>query len=81
MKWTTARPTEAGFYYWQDSGLRAVSEFAVRVVQVSKYKSRDGFSCSTLTSMGEACPPVFDCDLGQEPPGRWAGPLPQPYGR
>jgi hypothetical protein len=79
MNWTSKRPTQCGFYYWQDQGLRSISENAVRVVQVSKYKNRDGFRCHTLTRFGDACPPIFDCDLGKEPPGRWAGPLPQPY--
>jgi hypothetical protein len=79
MRWTTKRPTEGGFYYWQDSHLRSISPWAVRVVQVSKYKNREGFNCHTLTCMGETTPPVFDCDLGQEPAGRWAGPLPQPH--
>lgn len=77
MNWTDERPTKPGFYYWQDQSLRNISEFAVRVVQVAKYKNRDGFNCETL---GGRFPsqPLFDCDLGQEPAGRWAGPLPQP---
>lgn len=79
MRWTNKRPTKGGFYYWQNTELRSISEMAVRVVQVSKYKNRDGFNCHTLTRMGEALPPVFDCDLGAEPAGCWAGPLPQPY--
>lgn len=78
MQWTNNRPTEGGFYYWQNQELRNISHHAVRVVQVSRYKNRDGFHCETLTN---ACSfAVFSCDLGQEPPGRWAGPLPQPYG-
>lgn len=79
MGWTKERPTEAGFYYWQDRGLLNISKDAVRVVQVAKYKNRDGFQCHTLTRLGEALEPVFDCDLGAEPAGWWAGPLPQPY--
>lgn len=77
-QWTTVRPTKAGFYYWQGDDLRRINEDAVRLVQVSRYKNREGFNCHTLTRLGDACPPVFDCDLGQEPPGRWAGPFPQP---
>ena len=76
MKWTNARPTESGFYYWQNSELRAISPNAVRVVQVGKYKNRVGFNVQTLTS--DQSKPTFNCDLGQEPDGRWAGPLPQP---
>lgn len=79
MKWTYSRPTEAGFYYWQDAQLRRISWNAVRVVQVSKYKNRDGFQCHTLTR--DQSPPTFDCDLGEEPAARWAGPLPQPEPR
>ena len=79
MRWTSNRPTMPGFYYWQDNYLRGISPKAVRVVQVSAYKNRDGFQCHTLTRMGEASAPVFDCDLGQEPAGWWAGPLPQPW--
>jgi hypothetical protein len=79
MRWTKKRPTEGGFYYWQNTELIRISENAVRVVAVSKYKNREGFNCYTLTCMGETSPPVFNCDLGQEPDGWWAGPLPQPY--
>jgi len=79
MKWATKRPAEGGFYYWQNEELRIFSPDAVRVVQVSKYKNRDGFNCHTLGRMGLSCSPEFDCDLGLEPPGRWAGPMPQPY--
>ena len=78
MRWTDKRPTEGGFYYWQNGELRRHSELAVRVVQVSKYKNRDGFHCETLGTAG-SWGPTFNCDLGQEPAGRWAGPLPQPY--
>ncbi len=81
MRWTSNRPTMPGFYYWQDNQLRSISPDAVRVVQVAAYKNRDGFQCHTLTRMGEASPPVFDCDLGKEPHGWWAGPLPQPLPR
>ena len=79
MKWTKAKPTEGGFYYWQNEDLWRISPDAVRVVQVSKYKYREGFACHTLTCNGETSPPVFDCDLREAPPGKWAGPLPQPY--
>ena len=78
MRWTEKRPTEGGFYYWQDGKLRGHSDDAVRVVQVSKYKNRDGFHCETLTTAG-SWGPTFNCDLGKEPTGWWAGPLPQPY--
>lgn len=74
-RWTK-QPTEAGFYYWQNAELRAISENAVRVVQLRKYANREGFACESLTS--DRHPPVFNCDLGQEPPGWWCGPLPQP---
>lgn len=77
MKWKTTPPTEPGFYYWQNQELRNFSSDAVRVVQVSKYKNREGFSVETLTR--DTSFPTFDCDLGQEPKGWWAGPLPQPY--
>ena len=79
IRWTAERPKKSGFYYWQNGALRSISEDAVRLVYVGKYKNRDGFCCYTLTRGGDACAPVFDCDLGQEPIGRWAGPLPQPY--
>lgn len=78
MKWTNDRPTKAGFYYWQNAYLHGIGADAVRVVYVGKYKNREGFACHTLTRCGERCEPVFDCDLGHEPSGRWAGPLPQP---
>jgi hypothetical protein len=78
MKWTERRPTEGGFYYWQNDELRAHSSDAVRVVQVSKYKNREGFHCETLVTEG-SWGPRFSCDLGNEPAGWWAGPLPQPY--
>ena len=77
MRWTNKRPTEGGFYYWQNSELRSISDMAVRVVQVSKHKNREGFNCHTLAR--DTSPPTFDCDLGAEPAGCWAGPLPQPY--
>lgn len=78
MKWTNERPTQSGFYYWQNNELRSLSIDAVCVVQVSKYANREGFSAQTLHA-GCATQPSFNCDLGQEPAGRWAGPLPQPY--
>jgi len=78
MKWTDQRPTASGFYYWQNSELRSISPFALRVVDVSKYKNRDGYRCATLTENGNTCSPVFSCDLGNEPIGWWAGPLPNP---
>jgi len=80
MRWTTERPKEGGFYYWQNSYLRSISENAVRVVQVSKFKNREGFNCCTLHPFGDGAGPIFNCDLGKEPAGHWAGPLPQPYG-
>jgi len=79
MKWKSTRPTEPGFYYWQNQELRNISEDAIRIVYVGRYKNREGFNCYTLTRMGEYSQPVFDCDLGQEPPGSWAGPFPQPW--
>lgn len=79
MQWTTKAPTRLGFYYWQNGDLRSISEEAVRVVQVYKNKDRDDLLCHTLTRMGEACQPVFDCALVCAPFGRWAGPLPQPF--
>lgn len=79
LTWTTTPPSAPGFYYWQD--LCAVDENAVRLVQVSRYANREGFQCHTLTRRGEPSPPVFDTTLGHEPPGRWAGPLPQPTSR
>lgn len=82
MRWKRERPTEPGFYYWQNEELTSRwGHLAVRVVQVSKYKNRDGFHCATLTNSmdGLPSPPFFGCDLGQEPPGKWAGPLPQPF--
>ena len=78
INWTTVPPNRGGFYYWQNSELREISELAVRLVQASAYKNRDGFHCETLVPMGSTWPPVFSCDLGQEPAGRWAGPLPEP---
>lgn len=78
MRWTKERPTVGGFYYWQNGALRSHSEDAVRVVQVSKYKNREGFHCEALNTVG-SWGPTFNCDLGQEPAGWWAGPLPQPY--
>jgi hypothetical protein len=78
VRWKNTRPAEPGFYYWQSSSLRAISPDAVRVVQVSRYANREGFNCHTLTrSVNDG--DTFDCDLGREPTGRWAGPLPQPY--
>lgn len=79
--WTYDRPKEPGFYYWQNQRLRNISEFAVRVVQVSKYRNRDGFRCTTMHFLGDTMPPTFDCDLGKEPDGYWFGPLPQPTER
>lgn len=78
MSWTTDRPTRGGFYYWQDNSLQEISPNAVRLVQVAKYKNSEGFNCHTLHRGGEHHEPIFDCDLGHEPIGRWAGPLPQP---
>lgn len=78
--WTTKRPTAAGLYYWQDAALRAYDERAVRVVQVRKYRNREGFAAHTLMPPGDLSPPVFNCELGKEPSGRWAGPLPSPFG-
>ena len=78
MRWTEKRPTEPGFYYWQNGELQRHSPDAVRVVQVSKYKNRAGFHCETLVTEG-SLGPRFNCDLGNEPAGRWSGPLPQPY--
>lgn len=78
MRWTDKLPTEGGFYYWQNAALRQISLHAVRVVQVSKYKNREGFSAETLTR--DTWPSAFfDCDLDKAPQGRWAGPLPQAY--
>lgn len=78
VRWTNQRPTRAGLYYWQDHYLQNISLMAVRVVSVSKYANRDGFRCTTLTAVGENSFPTFDCDLGDEPLGMWAGPLPDP---
>lgn len=78
MNWTNASPTQPGFYYWQNMELARISHLAVRVVQVSGYKNREGFHCETLHTGGGRDEPAFSCDLGQEPGGRWAGPLPQP---
>lgn len=78
MQWTLDRPTRSGLYYWQNGELRRHSDDAVRVVQVSKYANREGFHAQTLTQKAP-WGPTFDCDLGDEPSGRWAGPLPQPY--
>jgi hypothetical protein len=78
MQWTHVRPTEPGFYYWQNHQLLNISPRAVRLVQVSRYRNRPGFHCTTLSPVGDNMPPVFSCDLGKEPDGRWAGPLPQP---
>jgi hypothetical protein len=78
ITWTTVPPNRGGFYYWQNSELRSISELAVRLVQVSAYKNRAGFHCETLMPMGDTCPPVFSCDIDKAPAGRWAGPLPDP---
>jgi hypothetical protein len=78
MEWTSKRPTVGGFYYWQNGELSRISRDAVRVVQVGKYKNREGFNVHTLMRNCEPCSPFFDCDLGKEPTGHWAGPLPQP---
>lgn len=78
MKWTTSRPAESGFYYWQDQRLRRISTDAVLVVQVSKYANREAFHCETLHTQGDFHNPRFSCDLGKEPAGKWAGPLPNP---
>lgn len=78
MKWTDKRPDQPGFYYWQNQELRNISPNAVRVVQVSKYAQRPGFHAEALQGRLRS-EPSFSCDLGDEPAGRWAGPLPQPY--
>ena len=77
MRWERERPQTSGFYYWQNDELARHSPLAVRVVQVSKYANREGFHVETLLTKG-SWGPQFDCDLGNEPPGWWAGPLPQP---
>ena len=77
-KWITERPTEPGFYYWQNHDLFNISKNCVRVVQVSKYKNRLGFHCETLTGPNDLTEPVFSVDIFDTPQGWWYGPLEQP---
>jgi hypothetical protein len=79
MQWTEEQPKVAGFYYWQNQALYNISPNAVRVVQVSQYANRKGFSCEMLVPIGQRHGPYYSGDLGQAPSGLWAGPLPQPY--
>lgn len=79
MMWSDKKPTRPGFYFFQDSKLRAYSHLAVLVVQVSKYANRPGFNAATLHQdheFGEH----FSGDLCDFRFGYWAGPLPEPIG-
>jgi hypothetical protein len=77
MQWTKEPPTKPGFYYWQGGRL---SGSEVAVVQVTAFRDR--------TIPLEACELRGADDFANAPAkgaaaawgGRWAGPLPQPYG-
>lgn len=75
--WRTKLPTRGGLYYFQNDELRTMHPDAVLVVQVSKFKNREGFYAECLVQPG-AVGPIFNCDLDKAPAGNWAGPLPQP---
>lgn len=43
LQWKYQKPTEAGFYYYQNRELQTFDRNAICLIQVSKYKNREGF--------------------------------------
>lgn len=81
MNWNDDPPPKPGFYYYQPPALRSVwGDNAVKLVQVAKYKHREGFCAETMESIHGSVreAPAYSGELDKIPPGRWAGPLPQP---